>query len=136
MRALQFFLFCLFLFLLISMFSCSPARRLANIKKMHPKLFKSDTASKDLTKIIPGVKKDSAFPDTSRQVIIQNEKLIMKYFHTDSTIYLQGECLPDTVHYTERVITERITVQEEIPRWVWITFGVLALMILLLILRK
>lgn len=87
------------LLIAVLLFSCTPEKRVARlIKKYH--LEKSDTIFKIDTVTTQSVKRDTSFHFFQRDsVIVREGKLVMKYFYNshDSTIYLKGECLPDTI---------------------------------------
>jgi hypothetical protein len=131
------FFFLLFLALIVVVFSCSPARRMAILKKNHPKLFTTDTTWIKDTLITETVKADTVFSSSVDTVVIHKNNLTVKYIHTRDSVYIYGECKGDTIIRQVPVITERITFKENLPSWVWPVIGILAvIIILLLILRK
>lgn len=87
------------MFFAIALFSCDPAKRISRIVKRHPELVKTDTVWKKDTIITEGAQKDSSFYFYQKDTIVLREgNMITKYYmNHDSTIYLQGTCLPDTV---------------------------------------
>lgn len=70
-------------------------------------------------------------------VVVREGKLVMKYFYNDSTVYLRGECLPDTVFYERQIITNNTELKSDpIVKYRWWIIGIFAVMLLIAILRK
>ena len=77
------------------------------------------------------------FTTNSDTIIVENDKIKIKYIKKDSVIYLMGECESDTIIITneipvEKVIVRKPTFAEHAKDW---TFFVLAIAALLLVLR-
>lgn len=98
----------------ISLFGCSPEKRIARILKHHPELIKTDTVWKVDTIITGSVQKDSSFYFYQKDTIfINNGKLQVKYFfNRDSTVYLSGKCNADTIIKYYPITTNQISVQD------------------------
>ena len=79
--------------------SCTPERRLSRLIKNHPELVSRDTVWKNDTVRTELVKKDSSFYFYQRDtVLIKQGNLEIRYFtRQDSTVYIQGKCLPQTI---------------------------------------
>ncbi len=79
--------------------SCTPEGRLRRLVSNHPELVTQDTLLVNDTVYIPAVKYDTltriVYHDTVR--IIDNSRITIKYFATDSTIYIQGKCKDTTI---------------------------------------
>jgi hypothetical protein len=81
------------------------------------------------------VEKDTIFDwrTVKDTVVLRQDKLTVKYFHTDSTVYLSGKCDPDTIRIEKQIIN---TVKEngfyEMNFWGW----ALLAFVLLIVWRK
>lgn len=136
----------IFLSFLVGIFSCNPskraARKIERYKEKHPELFqtKKDTTWKPDTTISAGVKKDTVFKKEviKDTVTIIKDRLIIRYYETDSSRYIGGECLPDTIYKQIPYVTEKETVivKEELPWWIYALIAGLILLLLLLIFRR
>lgn len=80
--------------LLIGMWGCTPAQRLARLQRKHPDLFRIDTVTIIDTLRLPGDKADTSFlfSTTRDTVVIERGRLTMKYYYSKDTVFLQGEC--------------------------------------------
>jgi hypothetical protein len=54
------------------------------------------------------------------------------------TVWLQGECLPDTIAVPYEVIVERVTpiIGNRLPWWVWPLVGALVVLLILSMLNR
>tara|TARA_B110000438_G_scaffold257135_1_gene265042 strand:- start:942 stop:1415 length:474 start_codon:yes stop_codon:yes gene_type:complete len=52
------------------------------------------------------------FGNVNDTIIIQRDKLIIKYLKKDSIIYLMGECIADTIYLTREIPIEKIVVSK------------------------
>lgn len=102
-------------FILILFTSCTPEARLKRLHKKYPELFVKDTIFIRDTLITSEVSKDSAFYFYQKDtVLIKEGKLEIRYIlNKDSTVYIQGKCLPDTIIKTIPVITEKAIINEK-----------------------
>lgn len=115
------------LFLLLSLFSCDPAKRISRIVKRHPELVKVDTVWKSDTIYTKSVEKDTSFYYNSPDTVYMNQgKLHVKYyFNHDSTVYLSGKCDPDTIikYYPVQVnsvaVAKALTRTERVKIWIF-----------------
>lgn len=119
------------------LFSCkTPAEQLAALIKKNPELAKRDTVFVKDTIRITRDKKDTIFSQsrTKDTVVLDKGRLLVKYFYSNDTVFLQGECR-DSVIIKERpvYITDVRPVSEELPVWFWWVvigaglFGVMAI---------
>lgn len=72
-------------------------------------------------------------------VIVREGKLVMKYYYNshDSTVYLQGKCLSDTIIKTIKVPYEKTVVKVDyFPDWLKWVGGILLVLIIILALIK
>jgi len=129
------------LILLLIVSACSPSKRLARLEKNHPELFRVDTIFKVDTFKVEGVRLDTVFKNeiTLDTVTIVKDNVIIKYFNDGKTVYLAGETktvekivkYPVTVKAA--VIREKVNI---VPWWVYLVFGLCAIVILSLLFRK
>lgn len=131
-----------FLIMLVIFCSCNAEQRLARIVKRNPHLVKSDTIKVRDTIYVKGVTKDSTFYyRTSDTVVIQKDKLEIKYFfnNSDSTVYIQGKCKGDTIYKDRIVYVNTLNVAKALTRserfkiwmfenWWWI-LGILSVVV-------
>lgn len=92
----------LFIGILATLSSCSPERRIARIANKY-NLAKSDTIFKKDTVVSEGAMRDTTIHYYQRDTLVLKENnMVLKYYYNirDSTVYLRGECLPDTVYRT------------------------------------
>lgn len=108
------------LILLLLLGGCSGQQRLNRVLKKNPDLIKSDTVvtHDTLTTVIAEadtmlLTHEYHYSDT---LVLQKEKLTVKVVNNyhDSTIYIQGECAPDTLVIQGESITRTLTVE---PDW-------------------
>lgn len=107
------------LIILVIFCGCNPAQHLARFVKRHPELLKKDTIRVIDTIVVKGVTKDSTFYyRTSDTVIIQKDKLEIKYFfnNNDSTVFIQGKCKGDTI-YKDKIIYVNSIEVEKVLTW-------------------
>lgn len=129
------------LILLLIVSACSPSKRLARLEKNHPELFRVDTIFKVDTFKVEGVKLDTVFKNeiTLDTVTIVKDNVIIKYFNDGKTVYLAGETktvekiVKYPVQVKAAVIREKVNI---VPWWVYLVFGLCALVILSLLFRK
>jgi hypothetical protein len=91
--------------LLCVLVACSPSKRLARLVKKHPELVKVDTLRVHDTTITEHVRKDTVLNwntlyDTA---YIVKDKLSIRVVRVNDSIYIRGECLPDTIYKTIEV---------------------------------
>lgn len=89
--------------------------RIYILTKKFPELIQpTDTIRLSDTINTHGVAVDTTFVFgvSNDTLIIERDKLIVKYLKTDSIIYLMGECLSDTIFLNKEIIVERVIVKE------------------------
>jgi hypothetical protein len=86
------------------------------------------------------VGKDTVFlPVPGDTVTLEQDRLRVRYvLMAGDTVWLEGECLADTIAVPYEVITEVVkpVVTNVIPWWVWVVVGALALVALVGLLRR
>lgn len=98
----------------IELFSCTPEKRIARIAKKY-NLVKTDTIFKKDTVLFEGAMRDTTINYYQRDTLLLKEKnMVLKYYYNihDSTVYLRGECLPDTVYRNIPVAVNSVNVKD------------------------
>jgi len=95
---------------IIMITSCSPERRLHRLLALHPELVQNDTIRIQDTTILPGVKIDTLvlFSQLKDTVTITKEKLQVKLYAVNDTVYFWAEQESDTVVITKEIAVERV----------------------------
>lgn len=105
-----YFLLAICLFVLIIMCSCDCNWHLTQLKKKGCANISKDSLYIHDTIYSTSVERDTTFYFNQKDtVVIKEGKLIMKYFYNDSTVYLKGECLTDTIYYEKKVYYDKNT---------------------------
>lgn len=112
------------LVILLSLFSCSPERRLYRLLKAHPELSRHDTVISTVSVLVPSVTTDTVFSNTitTDTVTITKDNLKIKYFNNGKTVYLKGICDTVTVYKDVPTFITTISPAKEIksyPWWCW-----------------
>jgi len=92
--------------LLVGLFvSCSPQKKLNRLVKKHPELIKVDTIKVHDTTITEHVRKDTmlSWATLYDTAYIFKDKLSIRVVRVNDSIYIRGECLPDTIVKTIEV---------------------------------
>ena len=105
--------------ILISLYSCSPEKRLSRLIRKHPELITKDTlyihdtirlASHSIDTIIQNV-----IGDTVR---IEDSVMVIKYVNNGKTVYIKGEVKERNVVVEKKVPYEKIVaVTKEVKPW-------------------
>lgn len=127
------------LLVLLLLCACSAEKRLYRLIKRNPGLVKTDTIFRSDTTIIPEYSKDTVFVPGRDTVIIREGKLTVKYFHTDSVVYLSGKC-DSTKDIKKRAVLVKsvplIKVVKEIPQYIkWVIAALVGCFIALFLTR-
>ena|SRR5690554_4905783 len=105
--------------LVLFLISCSPVKRLERFEKRHPYLFESITVTDTFTfydtVYVPKVKHDTVFRITTDTMYLTKDRLKVKLVYKDTTIYVDGECVGDTVYIQKDVIRESPKFQTKEP---------------------
>jgi len=123
---------------------CSPNKRLNRLIKRHPELIQIDTTIVHDTLHTETIKADTVFKDTTYfrllrdTITVTNDRLTIKqYYHRDS-IFIEGECLGDTIireipvpYETVKPVTETKT-----PNYVWLIVGGLIILCILAVVKR
>lgn len=49
------------------------------------------------------IQADTTFADTNDTVIMERDKMVIRYIHKDRKVYLQGTCKGDTIYLTKTI---------------------------------
>ena len=133
-----FLLFVSLVTLAIFLNSCDCSYHMARVKKKCNQSFLSDTTIVRDTIYSTSVKKDSLFFFNQKDtVVIREGKLVMKYFYNDSTVYLKGECLTDTIYRDKIIVTNSTEFKEDpLVKYRWWFIGLFLVLLIIAILRK
>lgn len=99
----------------ILLISCSPEKRIARIAKKY-NLIQTDTIFRKDTVLVEGARKDTTIHYLQNDTFVLREKnMVYKYYYNvhDSTVYLDGECLPDTIIREVPITVNSINVQDK-----------------------
>lgn len=135
---------CLIIISIALVIGCCPSKKLARLIAKNPELVKSDTTFISDTTVINQIRVDTAFKNIiSRDTIkITKERLTIKYFNRGDTIFWTSKVEADTIIKEIPVIVNSVQpVQKESSSFKyqffkWGFISLLALLILILILRK
>ena len=85
--------------------------------------------------VTPFVSTDTIFKLSKDTVTIVKDRLTMRHYYHNDSVYLYGECESDTIvkWKTFEVQTEKVVYNEPwFPRWMWIIIAIFALTILII----
>jgi hypothetical protein len=108
---------------ILGFISCSPCKRIQHIGARHPGCFQSITIRDTLK--IPGAKADTIFSSAgvNDTVVLQKDRLTVKYFQSNDTVFLSGECR-DSVIVRQVPVKVSAAAKGGYPLWVWVIVGV------------
>lgn len=113
--------------IILLMASCGPAAKLRRAERLIKKaeqmgsVWHVDTVTTIQYVPVKSVRIDTAFKNTRDTVVIEKERLRMRYYTKHDTVHLQGECLPDTIKIEVPVtVTKTIESRSGPPWWVWL----------------
>lgn len=113
---------------LLLMTSCGPAAKLRRAERLIKKaeamgaVWHVDTVYTEREIPVPRVQRDTVVVNAPGDTIyITKERLRVKVKVQRDSIYVSGECLPDTIKVNVPVtVTKTIEVKRGIPWWVWL----------------
>lgn len=108
------------LLLVISIYSCSPSKRLSRLLKAHPELLTKDTLHIHDTIKIESHSIDTTFIHTASNdtVVIEDSVMVIKYVNNGKTVYLKGECKDREVIVEKKIPYDKIVaVTKEVKPW-------------------
>ncbi len=131
----------IFLFPVILITSCSPQRRLERLVRSHPELLSNDTVRVTDTIITLPVKADTAIflGDLTDTLKLHKENLNVNILRIADSLWISGECRPDTIIRSLEFPVEKIKVVKNdkvdllIRKMPWVVTGLFILCIVLLL---
>ena len=118
-------------------------KKIAKLTDKFPELLQRDTIVVSDTLTIETIKADTSFISTNINdtVVITNDRVTIKYIKTDSLIYIEGECVGDTVIVTkeipvETVVVRELTWAERAKEYTYFMFAIAALLLVVRIFFK
>lgn len=130
--------------ILLLVIGCSPQKRLDRLIRKHPELVKVDTATVIDTVIIPKVTVDTVLKDTTYfrllrdTIVINNDRLTIRQYHTRDSIFITGEC-KDSIIIREVSVpyqTVKAVTSEKIPLYIKIIIVLMLVALLYVLVRK
>lgn len=130
--------------LLLLLTSCSPLKRLERFQKNHPYLFEevTDTVTVTILDTIrtETIRTDTIFHIDFDTVQIEKEKLKIRLIRENDTIFVDGECIGDTVYIDNEI---RVPIESKQPKefksdnskW-WIALAIVCLLFVTFIIYK
>ena len=131
-------------FLILLLFSCSPAKRLDRLVSRHPELKQADTITIRDTLISPGIRADTTLhlDQLYDTVVLEKERLQVKLLRMTDTLRVEGTCNPDTIFYEKQIPIEKIKLVTEpfslktLKPVLWLLVGILLLVLILRLVIK
>lgn len=108
------------LLLVISIYSCSPQRRINRIIKRNPELLTKDTIVYRDTIKVESHTVDTTFIHTASNdtVVVEDSVMVIKYVNNGKTVYLKGECKEREVIIEKKIPYDKIVaVTKEVKPW-------------------
>lgn len=109
--------------------ACTPEKKLRRILSRHPELIRTDTIWQRDTTIIKEIRADTVFSNSSSRdtIVLQKDRLTIRYYHTRDSVYLQGECAGDTIYKDRPVYVNTVqSKDEDWPLWLKIVIVIVA----------
>ena len=128
-------------FVILSLPSCSPQKRLERFLNRHPEFRHPDTLIVRDTLITPIVQADTTLhiEQLYDTVVLEKERLQVKLLRKLDTLYLNGTCLPDTIYYEKQIPVEKIKLIKEplnLKPVLWLLGALIILILILSILKR
>jgi hypothetical protein len=99
-------------FLSLSLWSCTPQKRLARLLNQHPELNTTDTLTLRDTITTQTIKTDTLVLWSQQNhydtITVKKEKLIIQLIKQNDTLRIKGECTGDTIFTEKRIITTKV----------------------------
>jgi len=129
-----------YIIIILLLSSCSPQKRLNRLVKKHPELIKVDTLSVHDTIHTETIKADTVFKDTTflrllrDTITVVNDRLRINTYHYRDSIFIEGECIGDTIIREIRVPYKYIQPVTKVKTPAYIIILLVGLVILLILL--
>lgn len=106
-------------------------RHITKARIIDPSSVKTDTIFKEIPVAIPVVKVDTLFKYSTDTLIVEKDRIKIKYFNLNDTVYIEGECKADTIIKKVPVeVKEQVFIRESFWQT---TAGKISIIVLLLI---
>lgn len=114
---------------------CSPQERLAKLLRKYPELRDTVVVVDTVETILPTVEHDTVFASRPGDtVVLREDRLVVKYVRlAGDSVYIQGQCLADTVRVPYRVEVPTVQPSEtvyKVPFWAKAALAALLLILL------
>ena len=114
MRSITLILLC------ITLIGCSEQKKLRRAERKierltikYPQLLVKDTIVDTLQVIVPKVEVDTFFDANQDTVVINNDRLTIRYIKVGDTIRIMGECAADTIYQRVEIPFEKVVVRKQ-----------------------
>lgn len=109
----------------VLMVGCNPERKLARLLMKYPELRDTVVIHDTVEAFVEYVHHDTTFvPVPGDTVYLEKGRLRVKYVRlAGDTVFLNGECLPDTVRVPvayEVPVIQPIRTVKDVPWWMWV----------------
>ena len=125
-----------YLFLIIALLGCSANQHLKKSKKHYQKAIakgyvpKADTVYIKDTVISDRVVTDTVFSVHDSVIYIEKDRLRVKYLRTIDSVYIEAECMEDTIYIETPVIVNEKVYIERYSNWLVLILILAAIYIL------
>jgi len=129
-----------YIIIILLLSSCSPQKRLNRLVKKHPELIKVDTLSVHDTIHTETIKADTVFKDTTflrllrDTITVVNDRLRINTYHYRDSIFIEGECIGDTIIREIRVPYKYIQPVTKVKTPAYMVIVLVGLIIILILL--
>lgn len=114
MRSIALILLC------ITLIGCSEQKKLRRAERKierltikYPQLLVKDTIVDTLQVVVPKVEVDTFFSANQDTVVINNDRLTIRYIKVGDTVLIQGECAADTIYQRVEIPYEKVVVRKQ-----------------------
>lgn len=118
------------------LFGCSASYHIKKAIAKDPSILEKDTIvfTDSVHVVTKEVTHDSVFQVSKDTVVIKKDKLTIKHFYHNDSVWIYGECASDTIVKWKKfeVVDEKIVYNESwFPKWMWWIIGILVLLFIL-----
>lgn len=107
--------------LLLFLVACSPQKKLAKLLAKHPELRDTTVVVDTITIVQPERVIDTVFRVTSDTVVIERERIKVRYHQSHDTVWIEATAKADTIHVPYRVevpTVQPVQYRNRMPLWV------------------
>jgi hypothetical protein len=88
-------------------------RKIERLTIKYPQLLVKDTIIDTVQVVVPKVEVDTFFDANQDTVVINNDRLTIRYIKVGDTVLIQGECASDTIYQRVEIPFEKVVVREQ-----------------------